>query len=157
MLRTITFLLGTTVAQASGPLDDIRGPVNQAIECMAKHGRPLIGRDQRCLEQIKAVAWLCGTKGRNSTDCLIAFNKEIDKHFPVPKQKSVLSPEASAVLDRMLADDLRENYARMDRWVEESQRRDERQAEEQVRSWERANDEYRMWEMNDRLERLERR
>jgi hypothetical protein len=39
LVAGLIFLLGTTAAQAGAPLDDIRGPVNQAIECMIKHGR----------------------------------------------------------------------------------------------------------------------
>jgi hypothetical protein len=52
-------LLGMTEAQAGGPLDDVRGPVNQAIECKVKHG-PF---DPQCFEYFRAVGRLCGLRG----------------------------------------------------------------------------------------------
>jgi hypothetical protein len=153
MLRTITFLLlGTTVAQAGGPLDDIRGPVDQSIKCMVAHGN---GAPQ-CQELVKAVGRLCGTKP-DWAGCTTAFMAEIKKHFPVPKQKSVLAPEAAAILSTVMQDHDREWREREARSDYESQMRRQREADSWERGQERANDEYRMWEMNDRLERLERR
>jgi hypothetical protein len=148
LVAGLIFLLGTTAAQAGAPLDDIRGPVNQAIECMIKHGR------YACLERVKVVAWQCGTK-RDTGQCLTAFDTEIKKHFPDPKQKSVLTPEASAILGRMREDAVARAAAHMDHVMEEIERRNERAAEESVRDRDRANDEFRMREMDARIDRIE--
>jgi hypothetical protein len=105
-------------------------------------------------ERVKVVAWLCGTK-RDTGQCLTAFDTEIKKHFPDPKQKSVLTPEASAILGRMREDAVARAAAHMDHVMEEIERRNERAAEESVRDRDRANDEFRMREMDARIDRIE--
>ena len=87
---------------------------------------------------------------------MTAFVAEVEKRSPSPlKQKSMLSPEASAILERARVDAVRKATDHMDRLIDEMDRRNQREAEDKVRSWDRANDEFKMWDMESRIDRLE--